>query len=136
MGLLFRTALIWLLMLAVPAQSIAAATMVFCGPGHHGGATAGMAQPGEHDAHAHHDRVSHADGHHAASGPSTHEESGAPAAKKCSACASCCSIGAMPSPLLTVPAVALAPTVFSTVVIGVEPFAANGPDRPPRTELV
>jgi len=37
MGLLVRTLLIWLLVLAVPAQGAAAATMAFCGPNHHGG---------------------------------------------------------------------------------------------------
>ena len=32
--------LVWLLVLAVPAQAIAAVTMAFCGPNHHTGGVA------------------------------------------------------------------------------------------------
>ena len=56
--------------------------------------------------------------------------------QKCSACASCCSIGAILSPMLAVPAPAVTPTVFSAVVPTVSAFAADGPDRPPRIVAV
>ena len=36
MGQLLRTVLIWFVALAVPAQGMAAATMMHCGPTHHG----------------------------------------------------------------------------------------------------
>lgn len=55
--------------------------------------------------------------------------------QKCSACASCCSFGAILSTVLTLPAPAPSPTVFSTVVPTVDAFAADGPDRPPRIVL-
>lgn len=52
---------------------------------------------------------------------------------KCSACASCCSFGAILSAVPFVPAPVLSPTVFCTLVPSVDAFAADGPDRPPRT---
>lgn len=54
---------------------------------------------------------------------------------KCSACASCCSVGAILNTVLTVPAPELTPTVFSAVVTTVDAFATDGPDRPPRIVL-
>jgi hypothetical protein len=165
MGLLFRTLLIWLLVLTVPAQGVAAATMAFCGPDHHGGEAAAVrliagssadlvaaqgqghvhaqAADGATARHAHHD-------HHAmgssAGGDGDGADGQAPAladhgashdssAHKCSACASCCSVGAILNSVLDVPAPALVPTVFSAVVPVVVAFAADGPDRPPRRVL-
>ncbi len=43
-----RTAVIWLLVLALPAQGAAAATMALCNPNHH--SILGAAQPHDHDA--------------------------------------------------------------------------------------
>ena len=143
MGLFVRTLLIWLLVLAVPAQGAAAATMAFCGPNHHGsGATqVELAAPTEH---AHHDS--------AAMTPHLHDGVPAPADEdlpasasftaaakvsdpgthKCSACATCCSVGAILSAALAVPAPVFTPTAFPIVVLCVDTFAADGPDRPPR----
>ena len=60
---LLRTVLIWLVVLAVPAQGMAAVSMMHCGPGHHGAqVTQGMAPtlaeispvaPGGQAAHGH-----------------------------------------------------------------------------------
>jgi hypothetical protein len=147
MGLLIRTLLVWLLVLAVPAQGAAAATMAFCGPNHHGGAAATSAAqarsaehanhhsaeegiPGHHDMAAQADETDSASASQSASSPSSHAGK-----QKCSACASCCSLGAILSPLLAVPAPAVTPTVFSAVVPTVSAFAADGPDRPPRIVL-
>jgi len=146
MGLWIRTLFIWLLVLAVPVQGAAAATMAFCGPSHHGGGANGVAQATASAAHVHlggneadHEHtpvVALADEDSAAS-----TDSAAPTEvnhgnqQKCSACASCCSLGAILSSVLAVPAPALSPTVFSAVVASVELFAADGPDRPPRIVL-
>ncbi len=57
------------------------------------------------------------------------------ATQKCSASASCCSAGAILTTVQGVPATEPVPTVFTTVVPTVDPFAADGPDRPPRSVL-
>ena len=147
MGLLIRTLLVWLLVLAVPAQGVAAVTMAFCGPNHHGGAaatSAAQAGSGEHADHhsaeqgapGHHDMAAQADEDDSASASPAASSQGNHAVKqKCSACASCCSFGAILSPLLAVPAPAVTPTVFSAVVPTVSAFSTGGPDRPPRIVL-
>lgn len=144
MGLLIRTLLVWLLVLAVPAQGAAAATMAFCGPNHHGGSAATTAQqpgPAEHSNHdgdgqstpGHHEMAALADeADSALASPATASQGSHVVKQKCSACASCCSLGAMLSPPLAVPAPAVTPTEFSAVVPTVSAFAADGPDRPPR----
>ncbi len=154
MGLLIRTLLIWLLVLAVPAQAAAAATMAFCGPNHHGAGATSHAQRASYAEHAQHgsDAGSAAHQHRhehqhqeiaapdeandAASaspdGPAKHVHGDV---QKCSACASCCTFGAILSTLLVVPAPALTPTVFAAVVLTVDAFAADGPERPPRIVL-
>ena len=75
MGLLVRSLLIWLLVLTVPAQGMAAVTMAFCGPGHAGAASV-QSQGKAHAAdHAHHHQPSQAATdntvHH---GPGAHTE--------------------------------------------------------------
>ena len=124
MGLFVRSLLLWLLVLAVPAQGMAAAAMVFCGPNHHAGGGQGTqhhhadAQAGQEspaaDADAAPRKLVHADPH------------------KCSACASCCSAAAILNSAPVVPAPEVSSTEFVAVVPTVDPFVAGGPDRPPR----
>ena len=151
MALLIRTLLVWLLVLAVPAQAAAAATMAFCGPNHHGGAAATRAEqmaPAEHahpqahpqvlaqGSHGDHDKATAARADSADAGSSAAPaKSGHADKQKCSACASCCSIGAILNSVLAVPAPELTPTVFSVAVPTVDAFAVDGPDRPPRIVL-
>jgi hypothetical protein len=147
MSSLIRALLIWLLVLAVPAQGAAAATMAFCGPNHHGGGAATQMQPAPAAGHAHQDGVA-AQGHeHHQTAALADEESVTPAVAaasakvgdaskhKCSACASCCSVSAMLNTVLAVPAPVFMHAVFSIVVPSVDAFAADGPDRPPRFVL-
>ena len=138
---LIRALLIWLLVLAVPAQGAAAATMAFCGPNHHGARASSQVLPAEPGQHAHHggtpgtvhqhpDLAALADGHSSfvtQSAAST--DAGDAVQQKCSACASCCSVGAILSSLLSVPAPIFIPTVFSAVVPSVDTLAADGPDQ-------
>lgn len=150
MDLLFRTLLIWLLVLAIPAQGAAAAAMAFCGPNHHdGGATAGAQQlPAEAHTHAgveaqtaHEHRAmatltTLADVDVSASATSAAPAKAAHAEEhKCSACAACCSVGAILNTVLSVPAPEPAVTVFFALVTNVDAFVAVGPERPPRTIL-
>ena len=161
MGWSIRTLLIWLLVLSVPAQGVAAATMLMCAPNHHAGGpgasmvhvqAGGLSSASRLDrSHAHsNDQAQHSTATHAAHDHDhDHAMADAPAAgeasapaqgmhagqHKCSACASCCSVSAMLSPVLAVPVPDFAPTVFSVVVPNVEAFSADGPDRPPRIIL-
>ena len=55
--------------------------------------------------------------------------------KKCSACASCCSVAVVQSIDWAVPIPTFTKTVFATVAAGFGAFAADGPERPPRSPL-
>ncbi len=144
---LIRALLIWLLVLAVPAQGAAAATMAFCGSSHHGAGASGQVLPAEPAQHAHHggmpgtahqhpELAALADGHSSLVTPSAAStDAGGAVHQKCSACASCCSVSAILSSVLAVPAPLFTPTVFSAVVPTVDTLAADGPDRPPRIVL-
>jgi hypothetical protein len=134
MGLVVRTFLIWLLVLAVPAQGAAAATMAFCGPNHHGGGFARAEVGATVSEHTHHgDAVSM---HEFDADVSAIVKASQAAKQQCSVCASCCSLGAILTTVPVVPATDSVPTVFITVVPTVDAFAADGPDRPPRNVLV
>ena len=144
MGLFIRTLLIWSLVLAVSAQGAAAATMAFCGPDHHGGGAAAQLQLAAPAEHAHHDgAVAPAHAHPQAEAQADPGPAGLAASAKtsdanqhkCSACASCCSVGAILSSVLAVPAPVFSATLISAVVRRVDTFAADGPDRPPRIGL-
>jgi hypothetical protein len=140
---MFRALLIWLLVLALPAQGAIAATLVFCGPNHHGSAGTAVTA---HDAQAQHHDHSHtaqthdhsADG---AAGDTASAESAAPetfgqaGTKKCSACASCCSAATICSTVPGLPILEPGSTVFAAVVPVIAAFVADGPDRPPRHSL-
>lgn len=130
-----KTALVWLVMLAVPAQGFAAAAMLECGPLHERAAAGASA----HDHGAGHD---HADGYDQAAGHS-HAEGGVPAdasavagdasGSKCSACATCCVGAAL---LAFLPDLAVPPAASERFVPTFEPvtgFVTGGPKRPPRS---
>lgn len=145
MGLLVRTLLTWLLVLAIPAQGAAAATMAFCGPNHRGVDSASTHSEGSSNAseHSHHGDAAPAHEVDADAGAdaavaddaSVLTKAGHAAKQKCSACASCCSLGAILTTVPVIPATDSAPTVFATVVPTFDAFAADGPERPPRNVL-
>lgn len=136
MGLLIRALLIWLLVLSVPAQGAAAVTMAFCSPHHHGVAQASRSQPSGPTAHAHHGHAAQPDdATAAATGVASPAKFVQSDEHKCSACASCCSAGAILSTMPQVAAAEVGAVVFVSVVPSVDPFAASGPDRPPRGVL-
>lgn len=143
MGLLLRTFLIWLLVLAVPAQGAAAATMAFCGPNHHGSGSARAEVGAAVSKHPHHGDAKSVREVRSSTSVTMVAADDAPAVakviqvtkQKCSACASCCSLGAILTTVPVVPANDSAPTVFTIVVPSVDAFAVDGPDRPPRNVL-
>jgi hypothetical protein len=155
----FRTFLIGLLVLAIPAQGFAAATMLYCGTDHqpagavvmqhasHSMATLAAAavhdaSPGTHT-HQGHDLLSgHADhalqDADAADGTAQASAAGTPDLSqnvKCSVCATCCSLAAMMSSslLISTATASLAPVL--RVPAQVFNFITDGPKRPPRSFL-
>jgi len=144
MRLRFRIALTWLLLLALPLQGFAAATMINCGPNHHRMMVAAMADTTDAHEHAaagqhHHEMGSAADHHDAVSndGDAASMHHLDKLMKfKCSACAACCMGAAMPTAAVTfdIPPPAIAPATYvPTSHVG---FVADGPERPPRLFLV
>lgn len=135
-----RTLLIWLLALALPAQGVMAATMVFCGPDHRDQASAAVAA---HDAGVAHDaqhfnsqpdaaaQDSHA-GEAAADETAAADKFAQSEMQKCSVCAACCSAAAIHDNVPKLPAVEPAAADFAAVAPAIAHFASDGPDRPPR----
>ena len=151
--MLVRSALLWLLLFALPLQGFAAATMLTCGPNHHRVAEFTRSAAAESQGHA-----THGDPHHdhdhamgaadagavtAADGGAAGAGAGASSAHhldklskfKCSACASCCIGAALPAAALLF--ASFAPAAAPSFFVAVEPvgFFTDGPDRPPRILL-
>jgi hypothetical protein len=138
----FRAILLWLMMLAVPFQGYAASAMMFCATPT--GAAQASVVPHEHAGHQQHAKAGHSHdgvsadphaghhtGHHADSVADTQHDEGGSLAQKCGTCASCHSVGLMPT--LCVAAVHGLPQADLT-----EPPHAMAtvshrvPDKPPR----
>lgn len=137
---MIRTLLIWLLALALPAQGVLAATTVFCGPSHHAPAS-GVAVDHHADAaqqlqdSAAHSNQAATDArpeNMAADDTATPDKFAQSGMQKCSVCASCCSAAAIHDTVPKLPVLAPAAVHLSVQAAAVEPFAADGPDRPPR----
>ena len=107
MSRMVRMLLIWLLALAIPAQGVAASTMAFCGPKHHGGVAAAAADLAATASHVHGGLEAAAAHEHPradANTPVAGEPGVSAKAKvssadqhKCSVCGACCSTGALMS---------------------------------------
>ena len=138
-----RALLIWLLALALPAQGVIAATMVFCGPNEHEGASAAAVAHHADSVHQQHESAAQPHGpaadDHAedtaadeTTAPDKFSQSGT---QKCSVCASCCSAAAIHDTVPKLPVFEPVAVEFAALASAVEPFAADGPDRPPRHVL-
>ena len=142
MFFLIRTLLIWLLVLAIPAQGVAASTMAFCGPKHHSGVAGVAADQAATSGHVHRGLQATVAHEHLGAdanvpvadepGVSAKAQAGSADQHSCNVCGACCSTGALMSAVPTMPAVNVASTAFSSVAATVDAFAADGPDRPPR----
>ena len=128
---ILRALTIWIIALALPLQGYAAAAMIACGPMHSQMASASN-QSASHD---HHDAVGHA--HHGKG----HADEPSGFAKflkfKCSACASCCTASAAPSPV--VPFLGVMQAHAESIPFfgsSEDTIVPDGLERPPRTSLV
>jgi len=158
MGFLLRTVLIWLVALAVPAHGMTAATMLHCGPAHHGAQAAKLEfqalpdalhmAPGEDAAHRH--ASHHAPDPSMASDPGQNvilpDASGAEQAdqgiedvkvakvtyQKCSACASCCAGLALSGTAIILPTIEAIYEITTWSSSMATSVVVNGPERPPR----
>ena len=143
-----RAVLTVLVVLAIPVQGFAVATMLSCGPGHErmaGGAVGGHA----HDAAAH-DAAIAPHGHDRHDGVAAHVPAAygsgdvaaparapftPPADSKCSACAACCVASAIPAAPLVV---AIDRAASEEIACGRQPcveFVVDRPEHPPRALL-
>lgn len=137
----------WLLLLALPLQGLAAASMLHCGSGQ-GSAAESRTAPGPQHHSRHGDQAAaapqdpshqHAGHHHAVDGAVN--EAGHPAdagampdaGHKCSVCATCCHSAAV-SDTARIPANAAAPqAVRVEPLVAVQSRPGSVPDKPPRT---
>ena len=142
MSFRFRSVLMWLLLIALPVQGFAAATMLNCGPNHQQmwqASAAAKADPSVHAAHDHHHKAVDADAGEAPTAGQPSDDGNSltqlnKAAKfKCSACAACCMGIALPASPLAITALLVdsAPQLEGSAVH--VDFVSTGPDRPPRT---
>lgn len=134
----FRLSLTWLLLLALPLQGFAAATMINCGPNHHRMMVAAMADTPKAQQH-HHEMGVATDHHEGASNdgdaPSVHHLDKL-MKFKCSACAACCMGAALPTAALSIASLPPAMTTAAFVSTPHADFLSDGLDRPPRLLLV
>jgi hypothetical protein len=144
MPALVRSLLIWLMVLALPSQGLAASVMQHCAPvnptvhsdaamarsmdGHdHVGADE---LPGHHLAQqAHASEGMTSDGTNLAHGKATSD------AGKCSACAACCPAVGMPPSVSPIPTPPAETQPLQLPFIAVDSFVPGGLDRPPRNFL-
>jgi hypothetical protein len=144
MRLRFRIVLTWLLLLALPLQGFAAATMLNCGPNHHRMMAAAMAGSAEADGHAageqHHQEMGATAAHHHEAAADDGDAASVHHLDKlmkfkCSACAACCMGAAMPTAAVTFEPVPSAVAPATYVPTSHVAFVADGPDKPPRLSL-
>lgn len=131
----FKTALLWLLLFALPLQGFAASAMLFCKTSHHHETMMQVSSQGDHD-HAAHQHDQHGLSTTAAdtssqSGGLQHDMT------KCSACAACCVGAAIVSSLGN--GFSSAPPDSHSIPFSAVRFAGHIPaglERPPRAILV
>ena len=128
-----RTALIWILMLALPAQAMAALGMQLCEQVHRGSALQASAE--QHEDHGmRHDMSGGAHDRHQAADAVASDDSPADGAL-CTLCAFCVGVAAPSQPFFNHPILNSVQSALAwpdRLVIGV----ADTPERPPRSILV
>ena len=140
MGKRLTQVIAWLLIVALPMQGYAAATMVNCSGKHHEVAAADHAHDGSaNHHHGHTDRSSHShelvNASHAVDAPDG-DDANLASTLTCSACAACCVGIALPIAVTTqtFPAAASEPC-FQSSCPTVD-VLLKGPDKPPRSIFV
>ncbi|MDE2598426.1 MAG: hypothetical protein KGL40_02255 [Rhodocyclaceae bacterium] len=125
---MFKRLILWIMLIALPLQSYAAAAMMHCAPRHEAAAQVSVHHHDDNDGMAMHkhadDGASKASGAHSA------------ANSKCSACSTCCLVG-----MAATNSIAVAPTLDGTPVLVPHPELAlpsvvlEGQKRPPRPSI-
>jgi hypothetical protein len=143
MPALVRSLLIWLMVLALPSQGLAASVMQHCAPVNppvHSGAAIALSMDG-HD-HVHADELPGDDLAQQAHGSEGLTTDGANLAQgkaagagKCSACAACCPAVGMPPSMNPIPTPPAQTPALQLPFIAVDSFVPGGLDRPPRNFL-
>lgn len=141
----FRLFLACLVMVALPLQGLAAATMLFCGTGDAQEVHAQASGLHDHAAHMH--GAAHADAHsgaqadthadsHIAQSPSGKPGSLPDAGHKCGVCAACCHGAAMAGFSATPLSPPLPQADLAEPFVLIHARAASVPDKPPRLARV
>jgi hypothetical protein len=143
----WRVLLIWLTVLAMPIQGLAAAGGVHCLSANAPASRQVVIEPLQVDqeSHSHHSHGPSADSsadaaeHAEADAQQVHPTSFAVKASTpghtCSACAACCAGAVMPSAAIVVPSPDLSSEPAATVAAEPTSFVVSGPERPPRQVL-
>jgi hypothetical protein len=130
----FKTLLIAILVLALPAQAMASAVKLSCGPAHHNASQIVLATDGHH-----HDGATAHSGADSTSSDATANADNSPTkpnihkSSSCSACAACC-VGATVPPSISF----LTPAYSSSELVVISPaplitgFIPAGLERPPK----
>lgn len=141
---LLRAVFVWVMVIAIPVQGMAASAMLFCGASHQRMAHAMLrdASPAaaSHAAHGHdHAAMGHG-AHPAAAQAAAPADAGGSAdlssfqgPSSCSACAACCLALALPASLLTLAPMSPDHPAWMAMVAAVVSHQPDGLDRPPRT---
>jgi hypothetical protein len=144
---LIRIALMWLIVVALPLQGVAAATMLHCDSVHQRIAAAGASHDHHHGTaehrHGHAGHGSSSIGHHAADDVAADGEDasgasfGTQSANKvgCSSCAACSSGIALPTTPVVLSPPALVHSASPVPSFDTAVFLTDGPERPPRPFL-
>lgn len=140
-----RSLLIWLMVLAVPVQAIAASGMQHCGPAHQSmqagltGASSADEHDQAHDAvpHEHAQAATNSDGEQNVGDVSDATLTAATLGDDytCSACANCCSAVGLPSAVVRIAEAPIEAHASALPASAVVSFVPGGLDRPPRTFL-
>lgn len=155
---IWRSVFIWLLVLAMPLQGMAALGVQHCAPTHQridrpAKAVQAVHQDADRHAHRHPHQRPHQHPHQHARGqagsaaepaavdasalPGTADalnagHANSPVDAQCSACAACCAALGLPNRALDLPALAVGPRLAPPRMAAVPSFVPGGLDRPPR----
>lgn len=133
----FCTFLLWLMMLALPMQGFASASMQYCGKGAEHTVVQAPAESGAHHAEASgdsHTHAMHAEAMQAAgSEQAPNVQNQLPdAAHKCGVCASCCNLVGMTASTQTVAIRAAPNAAYIEPLARIHSVPSGLPEKPPR----
>lgn len=129
-----RALLVWVMVIAMPLQGLAASAMLLCGPGHDRAGLTHEVQAHDHG-HGHGGDPAHAEVSADPDADSAEGRSPHHGQHTCSVCASCCAAFALPAAFVLPGVASLAQAVHASLDAPVASPPLDGLDRPPRTDL-